>query len=256
MQIEKEKMSMKKGILGALIAVAVFATGLGVMGFTAAQSGNLVNTTQQVGIWVSGEGKVTVVPDVANLSLGVQVESPTLSEANQKASAAMDALISVLKTQGVADKDIKTQNFNIYPVYDYSKETGASTIRGYQVTNTVTVKVRVIANAGKIIDAAVAAAGNAVRVNSISFSVDDPTKSIDQARELALLDAKAKAEQIARITGVSLGSVSYVSDSSSNVARVIAPSFDSKAGAAGSTTPILPGDTDLTVSVQVIYNIN
>ncbi|XUW99619.1 MAG: SIMPL domain-containing protein [Dehalogenimonas sp.] len=246
---------MKKGILGALIAIAIFAVGMGIMGFTAAQSGELVNTTQQVGIWVSGEGKVTVVPDVANLSLGVQVESATLADANQKASAAMEALINVLKTQGIADKDIKTQNFNIYPVYDYTKDIGTPVIRGYQVTNTVVVKVRVIANAGKIIDASVAAAGDAVRVNSISFSVDDPTKSIDQARELALLDAKAKAEQIARVTGVSLGSVSYVSDSSSTAARVLPPSFDSKAGAAGSTTPILPGDTDLTVSVQVIYNI-
>ena len=246
---------MKKGILGAFIAVAVFAIGLGVMGFTAAQSGELINTTQQVGIWVSGEGKVTLVPDIANLSLGVQVESPTLADANSKASTAMAALVNVLKMQGVADKDIKTQNFNIYPVYDYTKDVGTPVIRGYQVTNTVTVKVRVISNAGKIIDAAVAAAGDAIRVNSISFSVDDPTKSVDQARELALLDAKAKAEQIARVTGVSLGSVSFVSDSSSNVARIVAPSFDAKGGAAASTTPILPGDTDLTVSVQVIYNI-
>ena len=246
---------MKKGIIVVLTVAILAVLGLGVMGFTAAQSGELVNTTQQVGIWVSGEGKVTVVPDVANLSLGVQVEAATLADANSKASAAMDALINVLKTQGIADKDIKTQNFSIYPVYDYTKDIGTQVIRGYQVTNTVAVKVRVIANSGKIIDASVTAAGDAVRVNSISFSVDDPTKSIDQARELALLDAKAKAEQIARVTGVSLGSVSFVSDSSSNVARIVAPSFDAKAGAAGSTTPILPGDTDLTVSVQVIYNI-
>jgi uncharacterized protein YggE len=245
---------MKKGIIIAVSAVMLVAAGLGVMGFTAAQSGELVNTAQQVGIWVSGEGKVTVIPDVADLSLGVQVEAVTLADANQKAAAAMDALVSVLKAQGVADKDIKTQNFNIYPVYDYAKDTGKATIRGYQVTNTVVAKIRVIANTGKIIDASVAAAGDAIRVNSISFSVDNPAKSTDAARELALLDAKAKAEQIARVTGVSLGSVSFVSDSSSNVVRIIAPSFDVKAGAAAST-PILPGNTDLTVSVQVIYNI-
>jgi hypothetical protein len=123
------------------------------------------------------------------------------------------------------------------------------------VSNTVEVKVRVIANAGKIIDAAVAVASDAVRVNNIYFSVDNPTVAMDQARELALLDAKAKAQQIARVTGVSLGQVSFVSDSSSSGGRIVAPSFDAKAGAEGATTPILPGDTDLTVSVQVIYNI-
>ena len=246
---------MKKGILAGLIAVTVFALGLGVTGWTAAQSGEVINTTQQVGIWVSGEGKVVVTPDVANLSLGVQVEAATINEANQKAAAAMDALVNVLKTQGIADKDIKTQYFNIYPVYDYDKDTGKATIRGYQVSNNVEVKVRVIANAGKIIDAAVAAAGDAVRVNNIYFSVDDPTASMNAARELALLDAKAKAEQIARVTGVSLGQVSFVSDSSSGGGRIVAPSFDAKAEA-GATTPILPGETDVIVSVQVIYNIN
>jgi len=246
---------MRKGVIAAVSAVLLVALAIGVTGWTAAQSGELINTNQQVGIWVSGEGKVTVTPDVANLSLGVQVEAVTLNEANTKAAAAMDALIKVLKAQGVADKDIQTQNFNIYPVYDYNKDTGKATIRGYQVTNTVTVKIRVIANTGKIIDASVVAAGDAVRVNRIYFSVDNPTAAMNQARELALLDAKAKAEQIARVTGVSLGPVSFVSDSSGS-GRFITPSFDAKAaGAEGATTPILPGDTDVTVSVQVIYNI-
>ena len=246
---------MKKGIIVAVSAVLLVAMGLMATAWTAAQSGSLINTTQQVGIWVNGEGKITVAPDVANLSLGVQVEAASLTEANQKAAAAMDALINALKAQGIADKDIKTQYFNIYPVYDYDKDTGRATIRGYQVSNSVEVKVRVIANAGKIIDAAVAVAGDAVRVNNIYFSVDNPSVAMDQARELALLDAKAKAEQIARVTGVSLGQVSFVSDSTSSGGRIVAPSFDSKAGAEGAATPILPGETDLVVTVQVIYNI-
>jgi len=179
----------------------------------------------------------------------------TLAEANQKAAAAMDALINALKAQGIADKDIKTQSFNIYPVYDYDKDSGRATIRGYQVSNSVEVKVRVIANAGKIIDAAVAVAGDAVRVNNIFFSVDNPTAAMDQARELALLDAKAKAQQIARVTGVELGAVSFVSENTFGGGRTVAPSFDTKS-AEGASTPVSPGETDLTVSVQVIFNIN
>jgi len=248
---------MKKGAIIAVSAIMVIALGIGAMGFTAAQSGNLINTTQQVGIWVNGEGKVTVTPDTANLSLGVQVEDATLAAANQKAASAMDALVAALKAQGVAEKDIKTQGFNIYPVYDYDKETGRSTIRAYQVSNTVEVKVRVVANAGKVIDAAVAAAGNAVRVNTIYFSVDNTAAAMDQARELALLDAKAKAEQIARVTGVSLGSVSFVSDSTYGGGRVTPPmAIDAKAGAEGSVTPVLAGESEIVVTVQVIYNIN
>jgi hypothetical protein len=248
---------MKKGILGALVAVVVLALGIGATGWTAAQSGEVINTTQQVGIWVNGEGKVTVTPDVANLSLGVQVEAATITEANQKAAAAMDALVAALKAKGIADKDIKTQYFNIYPVYDYNKDTGRSTIRAYQVSNTVEVKVRVIANAGPVIDAAVAVAGDAVRVNNIYFSVDNTSAAMDQARELALLDAKAKAEQIARVTGVSLGQVSFVSDTTYGGGRVSPPmAIDSKAGAESSVTPIMAGESDIIVTVQVIYNIN
>ena len=246
---------MKSGIKILISAILVVALGIGAIGWASAQAGEVINTTQQVGIWVNGTGKVIATPDVANISLGVQVEAVTLSEANQQAAAAMAALINTLKTQGVADKDIKTQNYSIYPVYDYDKDTGKSSIRGYQVTNTVEAKVRVIANTGQVIDAAVATAGDAIRVNNIYFTLDNPTALETQARELALLDAKAKAEQIARVTGVSLGKVSYVSETSSGTPRIDVPAYD-KAGMESSVTPVLPGETNVVVVVQVIFNID
>ncbi|MDV2989943.1 MAG: SIMPL domain-containing protein [Dehalogenimonas sp.] len=241
---------MNKKFLVLLSAVMLVALGLGAAGCAAtpAATGN----NQQSGIWVSGNGKVSVTPDTANISLGVQVEAVNLSDANQQTADAMDAVIAVVKAHGVPDKDIKTQGFSVYPVYDYDKDTGRSFIRGYQVSNTVEVKVRVIDQTGSVIDAAVAAGGNAVRVNNIYFSIDDLAGAQDDARELALLDAKAKAEQIARVTGVSLGKVTYVAETSSGGARVEAPAFDNKEG---SVTPILPGETAVTVTVQVIYNI-
>ncbi|MEN8615076.1 SIMPL domain-containing protein [Dehalogenimonas sp. THU2] len=249
---------MKRGITILVSAILIVALGIGATGWAAAQSGEVINTTQQVGIWVNGTGKVTATPDTANLSLGVQVEAATITEANQKAAAAMESLIATLKGQSVADKDIKTQYFNVYPVYDYDRDTGKSTIRGYQVSNNVEVKVRVIANAGPIIDAVVAVAGDVIRVNNIYFTIENTTALEAQARELALLDAKAKAEQIANVTGVSLGQISFVSDSSSGSGRIAmpTPSFDAKAGAESSVTPILPGETDIFIQVQVIFNIN
>ncbi|AKG53828.1 DUF541 domain containing protein [Dehalogenimonas sp. WBC-2] len=246
---------MKNGIKILVSAILVVALGIGAIGWATAQAGEVINTTQQVGIWVNGSGKVVATPDVAIISIGVQVEAVTINEANQEAAAAMAALINTLKTQGVADKDIKTQNYNIYPVYDYDKDTGKSSIRGYQVSNTVEAKIRVIANAGQIVDAAVAVAGDAIRVNSIYFTLDDPTALEAQARELALLDAKAKAEQIASVTGVSLGKVSYVSETTSGTSRIDAPAYD-KAGMESSVTPVLPGETNVVVIVQVIFNID
>ncbi len=243
---------MKKAFILAVSAVMLIALGLGAAGCAATPAATA--NGQQTGIWVSGNGKVIVTPDVANLSLGIQVEAVSLNEANQQAATAMDAVINALKSQGVDDKDIKTQGFNVYPVYEYDKDNNRSYIRGYQVSNTIEVKVRNIENAGDVIDAAISAGGNAIRINNIYFNIDDISQAQDDARELALLDAKTKAEQIARVTGISLGKVSFVSETSSGGARVEAPSFDNKAGAEIST-PILPGETDVTVTVQVIYSI-
>lgn len=235
-----------------LSAVMLLALGIGAAGCAATPTAN--GNNQQSGIWVSGNGKVTVTPDTANLSLGVQVEASSLSEANQLAANAMTAVIEALKDNGVAEKDITTSGFNIYPVYEYDKETSRNYIRGYQVSNSIGLKVRQIENTGAVIDAAVSAGGDAVRVNNIYFSIDDLIGAQDDARELALLDAKAKAEQIARVTGVSLGNVSYVAETSSGGARVEAPGMVND-GKEGSVTPILPGETDVVVTVQVIYSI-
>jgi uncharacterized protein YggE len=248
---DKEKQVKNKLLLSLaalmLVTVGIFASGCA---GTTAVSGD----SQQSGIWVSGNGKVSVTPDTANLSLGVQVEAVGLAEANQQAADVMDAVIEALKDNGIAEKDITTSGFNISPVYEYDKETGRNYIRGYQVSNAVNLKVREIENTGAVIDAAVAAGGDAVRVSNIYFSIDDLSQAQDDARELALLDAKAKAEQIARVTGVSLGKVTYVAETSSGGARVEAPGMVND-GKEGSVTPVLPGETDVVVTVQVIYSI-
>lgn len=235
--------------LAALMVVTVGAFASGCTGTTA-----VTGDGQQSGIWVSGAGKVSVAPDTANLTLGVQVEAISLNDANRQAADAMAAVIEAVKGKGVAEKDITTSGFNISPVYEYDKETGRNYIRGYQVSNTVSVKVRQIDATGDVIDSAVAAGGDAVRVNNIYFSIDDLSQAQDDARELALLDAKAKAEQIARVTGVSLGKVTYVAETSYGGARVEAPGMVND-GKEGAVTPVLPGETDVTVTVQVIYSI-
>jgi uncharacterized protein YggE len=241
---------MKKSIL--IILALVLAVGVvGCTDLVTAEDGSTIFSQQNVGIWVTGEGSVMVVPDVANLSLGVEAEAATVAQAQAQATTAMQAVMDELKARGVADKDIKTQYYNIYPVWDYQKET--SVIIGYRVTNTVTIKVRDVDNTGTIIDAVAAAAGDNIRINNIYFTVDDPSAYQDQARADAMADAKAKAQQLADLAGVSLGNPTYISEGGSYIPYIYA---DRSTVAEGATTPISPGETEVRLSVQVVYSIN
>jgi uncharacterized protein len=238
--------------LGLMLAV------IGLVGCNTTSPGNATLTggffnNQSTGIWVSGEGKVTAVPDVAVLSLGVATQATTVDQAQSQASASMNAVVSALKSGGVADKDIKTQVFNIQQVMQYDSRTQQQTVIGYSVTNTVTVKVRKVESTGTIIDAVTKAGGDNTRINNISFTVDDPTSYETSARQLAMADAKAKAKQMADLAGVKLGNPTYISESGGFV-----PVYTATKNAASpdASTPISVGTTDITVNVQVTYSIN
>jgi uncharacterized protein YggE len=207
---------------------------------------------QNYGIMVSGQGMVSAVPDIANLTLGVNVQAASVAAAQTSATNAMNAVMQALKTKGVADKDITTVGFNIYPTYDYRNNT--STITGYQVTNTVTVIVRKISDTGSIIDAVAAAGGNVIQVNSIGFSLSDPTPYLKQARANAMADAKNRASELATLAGVKLGPPTFITDAGG----YYPPSpmyYGAVASAKDIATPVSPGETQVSVSVQIVYAI-
>ncbi len=206
---------------------------------------------QSTGIWVTGQGQVSATPDTASLTLGVNSQATTVAEAQNNASTSMNAVIQVLKNKGVADKDITTVGFNIYPTYNYKD----NTITGYQVSNTIIAKIRNIADAGSIIDAATRAGGNLIRISSISFSIDDPTPFLKQARQLAVADASAKASQLAGATGAKLGPPTFVTESTGNYVSVPTYFAANTAAAPVPTTPINPGVTQISVNVQIVYSI-
>jgi uncharacterized protein YggE len=213
---------------------------------------------QQTGIWVNGEGKVSAVPDVAILSLGIESQEASVAEAQAKANAAMDKVMTALKSQGVAEKDIQTRYFNIQKVTRWDDENQRDIVIGYRVTNTVTAKVREVAKAGIVIDAVVAAGGDLARVNSINFTIDNPTPYYNQAREKAVADAKAKAKQLAELAGVELGKVTYISESSYMPTNIYYGGLE-KAMAVPAptvTTPVSPGELEITTNVQLVYKID
>jgi uncharacterized protein YggE len=210
---------------------------------------------QQTGIWVNGEGKVTVTPDVASVSLGVSAQAASVVEATSQAAAAMKQVIDSLKANGVADKDIQTQYYSIQQVTRWDDKNQQEIVTGYRVSNTVTAKIRTMDKVGAVIDAVAAAGGDLTRINGISFSVDKPEQYYAQARELALTDAKAKAEQMAKLTGVTLGKVTYVTESSYTPYQGYPVMYKDSAASGASTTPITPGETQITMNVQVNYTI-
>ena len=206
----------------------------------------VLNGEQQTGLTVSGTGQVFAKPDIAVVTLGVQAEAKTVANAQQQANQAMSAVMSALTANGIADKDVRTTSFSIQPVWNYTEN--QRVLEGYQVNNIVSVIIRDVNKTGAIIDAVTVAGGDLTRVENISFTVENPKPYNDQARELAIKDAIDKAQQIARLAGVSLGKIIYISESGGGVPAPVA--FDQ---AATSVTPISSGQLEINISVQVVY---
>ena len=253
---------MKKGILilGTVLAIlvlAVSAWGCGSFSSGGSSDSSQANVSQQNnGIWVTGVGKVTVTPDLAIVSLGVQAQASTVAAAQQQAAKSMSDVMAALKANSVADKDIATQYYNITPVYSYDRDTGKQVLEGYSVSNTVTVKIRTVDNAGIVIDAVAAAGGDNTRINSVTLTVDQPEQYNTQARQAAMNDAASRAKQLAQLSGVKLGKATYINESLNSSSQTIY--FDSGIKAAPSvpTTLISPGETEVTLTVQVVYSIS
>jgi uncharacterized protein len=202
----------------------------------------------QTGIVVHGEGKVTGNPDTVTLVLGVQTQGPSARAALDANNARANAVITVLKGKGVRPEDLRTSQLSVSPTY------GGPTnrITGYEVSNLVTATVHDIAAAGGIIDAAADAAGDAVRVQSLSFSIADDSDLRAQARAAAVRQAKEKAEQMADAAGVSLGSLVSMAEGTASPPPGPYAQMSPKAASA---VPIEPGSQELTVTVDVVYAV-
>jgi len=212
--------------------------------------------SQQEGIWVNGTGKVSAVPDIAILRLGIEAQSPKVADAQAQAAEAMDKVMKALTANGVAEKDIQTQTFNISKVTRWDDKNQQEVLIGYRVTNIVQAKIRTMSKVGIIIDAVATAGGDLTRIDGIGFSVEDPTTYNEVARQKAMADAEAKAKQIAQLSGITLGKPTYITESSYVPQPIFRGGFEKMAAAPGMVdTPISAGELDITVNVQVVYSI-
>ncbi len=249
---------MKKTRWLIVCTVAVLVLIMGVAVGCAPGSGQQVislSPQQSTGIWVSGHGEVTVVPDMANLTLGIEVGADTVEEAQLEASESMDAVRQALQDSGVAEKDIQTQRYSVYPITNWTENRGEE-ITGYRVTNMVTAKIREVDNAGAVIDTVVRAGGDNIRIQGISFTVDDPEPYYEEARAKAVEDAAGKAEQIAGLASVNLGQPTYISEGNTYMPSDIRYMYDEVLIKSSSPeTYVSPGELDISIDVQIAYAI-
>ena len=221
--------------------------------------------SSQAGISVTGEGIISLEPDLALLNIGVESMSDTVGEARGQAAQAMDAVLAALKDRGVEDKDIQTRSFNIWPRYEWmeviedGQRSGKQVLMGYTVSNSASVKIRDLDGVGNIIDEVTTAGGDLIRINGISFTVEDPKPFMMQLREAAVNDALAKAQHFAALTGVSLGRLVFITEfgGGSPVVRDFgdAERFAVAAAAPAPGTSISGGELDLRLSVQAVFDI-
>ncbi len=249
----KKRWLLAVGLVSVLVVVGLAGCSSGTT--TLGEIENLNISSQQQGIWVSGQGKVTAVPDIATLRLGIEAQEATVAEAQTQAAEAMDEVMAALTDNGVAEKDIQTQYFNIRKVTKWDRDKEQEVVIGYRVTNMVTAKIRDIDKAGAIIDAVAEAGGDLTRIDNISFSIDDPSDYYEEAREKAMADAKAKAEQLAELADITLGKPTYISESSWTPPITRGVVYEEAMPAAAPETAISPGEMEISLTVQVAYSI-
>jgi uncharacterized protein len=208
-------------------------------------------TTNTPTINVSGEGQVTITPDVAYINIGVHTEGADVSEAmasnTQQAQKVSDALVAL----GVDKKDIQTTAFNVYPQQQYGPNGEMLDIK-YVVDNSVYVTVRDLTKMGDILNAVVKSGAN--NINGIQFDVADRSAALSDARKKAVDDAHAQATELAIAAGTKLGKLQYltVTNTTNPVSQV---SLKGDAASSGGTVPVSAGQLILTVNVSATYEL-
>jgi uncharacterized protein YggE len=201
-------------------------------------------------ITVTGEGTATSPPDMAEINIGVMTQAATAAQALTANNEAARSIMNVLKTQQIADKDVQTSQFSIHPVFAPQTRNGEEPrVTGYQVTNQVHVRVRNLPSLGSVLDAVVQAGSN--QIHGVNFGIDNKEGVLNQARNRAIQDARARAELYAHAAGVKLGKVLSIQESGASAP----PPRPMMRMAMAESVPIATGEQELSASVSVTFEL-
>lgn len=196
---------------------------------------------------VSAVGSVKVVPDAVKLMGLVTVLDGTNASALAKANIASAAVRKALAANGVSTKDIATTSLTVLPEYNYTQDKGSVQV-GYRASQSFTVVVKNATNSGAVVDAIAAAGGDYLQLQGVSPFVLDSSKATESARAAAVKNAKAKAASYAKLIGVKLGKVNYLTEGS---ASYNPPIYGVAKASADAATVIDLGTQDVSVSISV-----
>ena len=232
----------------ALVAVVILATGCAGLG-----AGSQSYPTNQIS--VAGSGEAYGKPDVAYVDLGIDVTNPSVSSALDQANQVVSAVQEAIKEAGVAEEDIQTTSFNVYPEDRYDPQTGQPTgERVFHAQNILRVTVRDVSKVGAVIDAGTGAGANTV--HNVSFGILETEALASEARTKAVADAKKRAQQLADEMGVKLGSATLITETYGSSVPVYEPSFATKdaAGRGGGGAVVNSGQLVVSVQVNVTFS--
>lgn len=263
-----QKNRLSKAILWTVILLAVF---LGVQVLSSLKELSYIGKGVYPSnvIAVNGTGEVLAVPDIASFSFSVVEEGKTVRDAQDKATKKINSILDAVKAMGIEDKDIKTTGYSSYPKYDYQQTVctmqypsycppGKQVLNGYEVSQSVTVKVRNTDKAGEALTkVGELGAGN---ISGLDFVVDDMEKVRAEAREKAVADAKAKAKVLAKTLGVNLDTVVNFYENGDSQPPIMY-AMDAKMGGArvesqAVSAPSIPtGENKIVSNVTITYEI-
>ena len=200
---------------------------------------------------ISAQAEAKRVPDVALLSAGVVTQAADGNTAMRENATQMDKVMAAIKASGIAERDIQTSGINLNPQYRYA-DNEAPKIIGYQASNTVSLKVRDITKLGRVLDSLAAQGAN--QINGPSFEIDQPEPVYDEARLAALKKAQARAETYAKALGLRVRRIVSISESNGGGFRPM-PMMAMARGKAEMDTAVAPGETTLSVSLDVVFEM-
>lgn len=226
---------------------------------------NSVTTQKQDLFTAQGTGEAFAVPDTAIISAGVTANGATVAEAQNKINAASKKIIDAIKKEGVDEKDIKTNNYSIYPTYGTSRPLPLvqpdlviddnQRITGYTASQNLEIKVKDIDKVNSVVDSATANGANVVGNVTFGFTDEKTLELENVARREAVKNAKERAKGLADAAGIRLGRIINVFENGSTPRSFQQNAVDLKEGQGGEPTEITPGENNVTITVSISYEI-
>jgi hypothetical protein len=230
-----------------MLRTAIAATALMTAGMAAAQPAPAPTT-----LTVNAEGRVARAPDIAEVSGGVVTMAATATAAMTENANRMAAVVAAVRKAGIADRDIQTSGLNLQPQYKYENN-NPPVLTGYQVTNTVSLRIRKLPEAGRLLDTLVSVGAN--QISGPNFKVENADAALDEARLAAVATARARAELYARASGMKIRRIASISETGGYDQGPRPMAMTMRSEKMDAASPVEPGEVALTVNVTMVFEL-